>query len=88
MNLLTDTLFNLSPRDQFRQFAHFANIQVNQQMKNMQNEPNLQNAQINVTSFTTSDYGNFPRLGRLQNEPNFTYQSTDAPGEARCIFSS
>jgi len=30
-------------------------------MKNMQNEPNLQNSQINVTAFLTTNYGNFRR---------------------------
>jgi len=38
--------------------------------KNMQNEPNLQNTQINVTPFPTSNYGKFSRLQQPKNEPN------------------
>jgi len=38
--------------------------------KKMQNEPNLQNAQMNLTSFPTSNYGKFRRRQRPKNEPN------------------
>ena len=37
--------------------------------KNMRNEPNLQNAQKNLTSFPTSNYGKLRRRRRPKNEP-------------------
>ena len=52
----------------------------------MQNKPNFQNAQINVTSFITKDYGNISNWKLGENKPNQTQFPRPFPVESVRIF--
>ena len=54
----------------YEQVTHFINEQRTMNNEHFSNEPNFKNTQINLTSFTAVNYGNFHPLEHRKNEPN------------------